>query len=498
VIQDGPQLEERLSELQAQVDRLSLSLQVWRHSDDHLQPMERRLSQLTERCVEMLDAWKTLSERHAHAVGELESRLNAWEATESRLERDASTRYQNLGRLIEREWQALRQLHEEPIKLLRDQAASLTEVCIATANTAQNGVERAEARLAALEADVHRRITDLARDVRGAIAGARASGEGRGFALAGGGGPAWPLEGVMRLHNQLRETEAVSPPPPAADAAPADAAPVDAAPVYPAPVYAAPVYPAPANSPVNDGPPRDPRTPAALLEATALSARVESLERAVNDGKSELHVIAEDAEENRRVGRWWRAMAAVLAFVVVAAGLVAWQLARRAEIAAERSAAAERETQLVTDAAQATVTQARQDAARQIAEARETALKAQTVSNVLAAPDLVRYNLKGTNGSARFSGQFLWSRSRGLVFSASSLPAPPAGMIDQIWLLTSTEPVSAGVFTPDESGRATIATEDTPRVVRPVIGVKVTVEPSGGSELPTGATILSRLPQDES
>ena len=63
--------EQRLIDLQAQIDQLSLTLQLWRDTQDHLQPMERRLAQLTDQCADILDRWKETGDRHAHAVNQL-------------------------------------------------------------------------------------------------------------------------------------------------------------------------------------------------------------------------------------------------------------------------------------------------------------------------------------------------------------------------------------------------------------------------------------------
>jgi hypothetical protein len=113
-------------------------------------------------------------------------------------------------------------------------------------------------------------------------------------------------------------------------------------------------------------------------------------------------------------------------------------------------------------------------------------------SDVLAASDLIRFNLVGGPATARFSGQLLWSRARGLVFSASRMPAPPAGSTYQIWLRTATLPVSVGTFVPDASGRATVAIDTAPSVPRPVTGVTVTLEPEPGGAAPSGPVVLAR------
>ena len=79
-----------------------------------------------------------------------------------------------------------------------------------------------------------------------------------------------------------------------------------------------------------------------------------------------------------------------------------------------------------------------------------------------------------------------------IVFSGSRLPAPPPSEVYQLWLLTAADPVSVGLFTPDEAGRFTIVSEHPPQVTMPVAGASVTVEPAGGSELPSGPTLLAR------
>jgi len=205
VYQQAPEWEQRLSELQAQIDRLSLSLHLWRQSQDHLQPLERRLAQLTDQCSGLLEQWTLTGERHAQAVGELEHRLSDWNDIESRLHGDTSTRLHDLERMIEHEWAALRQIHQEPVKELRVQAASLTEACVAAATSAQGGLERAEARLAGLEARFLERMSELSREIQAALGELRARLEPQP-ALATTAA-AWPLEGVMRLHNQLRGSE---------------------------------------------------------------------------------------------------------------------------------------------------------------------------------------------------------------------------------------------------------------------------------------------------
>ena len=195
-------VELRLSELQTQIDRLSHALTQVRDVQDPAQPAEA-LAQLTERCAAILDQWTMTDERHQQAVVELEARLNNWNALEGRLQQESRHRLQELELTIEHEWQALRQTHEEPVKQLRDQAATLGETCVAAANLALRGFERAEARLAALEADLQGRMTQLSREVRLAVAELQDAPAARRPALNGEVSP-FPLESVMRIHDELR------------------------------------------------------------------------------------------------------------------------------------------------------------------------------------------------------------------------------------------------------------------------------------------------------
>jgi hypothetical protein len=422
VAPQAPELEQRLSELQSQLDRIS----------------------------EVLDTWTTLGERQAHVIGELEARVTGWNALDTRFEQDAERRLQELARIIEHEWRALRQIHQEPVNELRDQAASLTEVSLATASAAQTSFDRAEARLSALEVTIHNHMTELSRDVHTAIAEmrVRADVQPAGQMPPGAPAPAWPLDGVMRLHNQLREGEAA-----------------------PGNVPALRTLPPPSDVPL-------------------LSERLDSLERSLEDERA---AIKEAAARTDRAGRTWQLAVLLLALGFAAAGGFAWWLQRQATASATRAAEAERQSQLATEAANQRIETARTDAARQISQARESAARAQVVSDVLAAPDLVRVLLSGGDETTgKYAGQLLWSRSRGLVFSSSRLPPPSSGTY-QLWLTTATQPVSVRIFAPDVAGSVTIATDDPPRPPA-VTGALVTLEPVGGSPSPTGPTFLARAP----
>jgi anti-sigma-K factor RskA len=114
----------------------------------------------------------------------------------------------------------------------------------------------------------------------------------------------------------------------------------------------------------------------------------------------------------------------------------------------------------------------------------------QTIATILAAPDLTRIDLQGQQAAPSASARALWSRSRGLVFTASNLPPAPAGRVYQLWVLSNQPaPISAGLMKPDASGRVTVAFATPPDLPQPV-AMAVTLEPDGGVPSPTGDKYL--------
>jgi hypothetical protein len=430
--QQGPDLEQRLSKLEAQLDRFSLTLQQWQQTQKHLQPVESRLSHLIEQSNDILNRWTSSEQQYADT--------------------------------LQHELSALRQLHEDPVKELRERAASLGEICVA-ATSSISGLERTESRFAALESDVHFRLNELAQGLQAAVAELRTVAAQRA-APSPDAAHAWPLEDVVRLHGDLRRSVQGGDTLPAADR---DAATQerDAA-----------------------------RTRRELPEAAAaLAQRLESLEHAVDVGREEVAAVSGRSERQRQM---WSVAFAILALAVVGASALAIGLQRRVDVrlteAAAKVTAAQQQAEAAAQLANQKVADTRENADRKIAEAEQTARNAQTVSDVLAAPDLVRFNVTSGATTPRAYAQMLWSRSRGLVFSGSRVPQAPAGTTYQAWLLTATEPVSAGLFEPDQAGRVMMVIQDPPRVPRPVTGVVVTLEPTGGRPAPSGPTLLARAP----
>ncbi len=423
--EEPSEIARRLSQLQVQLDHLTRALNAQRHGD--LEPVERRLGQLAEQCADILDRWSTDNER---------------------VRQDTVARMQEIHVAIEREWTALRLVHEAPVKELREQASTLTEICAATAATALRGFERAEARLAALESDLHRRLTEWSNHIESTIHERHATGE-REFAsetsssapsgerrvnLQNQPGRSLGHDGRSAEEDQQKQQNDTSKLPP------------DASPV--------------------------------------LAHRVETPEPDVDGRYARLDEAARRADRARRVS--WLAVAALL-LALAAAGVFLRRVQQQIDTATGRVTDAERRMAGTTTQQLAAI---RDEMAMQLGEVRSAAQHARSIGDVLAAPDLVRYALIGGDATRRALGLAWWSRSRGLVFSAALLPPVPANAVYQIWILTRAAPVSAGVFVPDVQGRFTFVT-DVPNVAQPMIGVSVTIEPPGGSALPTGRLVLA-------
>lgn len=453
--QEVPGIDQRLGELQSQLDRLTVSLQLWRDQQEHLKPAEERLADLTRQVTSIITQWNSTGERQARAVGQLEERVSAFGAVEERLHQDAAERLRALERVIEQEWTALRDLHEAPVRELREQADTLSRVSIAATNSSVSGFDRAEARLVAIETSLNERLTTVSEQLATAVAEIRSLAPAR---VPEPPAPAWPIEGVVRLHNQLRDTN---------DQLPTIDAPVSASSssraLVPAPLA---LPPAPAD----------------------VVARLDSIEQtfAAHDA-----VLRTAATEGQRTTRLVTLAGGVAGVLVLVAALGGWTLQRQAREAAARASAAEQQAQAAVAAANQQLSAVRDDAAKQLADARAGTARAQMVSDVVAAPDLVRFTIAGS-GPSGMSGQVLWSRTRGVVFSGVRLAPPAAGMTYQLWMLTDAAPVTAGTFVPDATGRVTF-TAEAPRVPRAVIGAALTLEPAGGSATPSELLMRNRV-----
>jgi hypothetical protein len=130
-------------------------------------------------------------------------------------------------------------------------------------------------------------------------------------------------------------------------------------------------------------------------------------------------------------------------------------------------------------------------AEQRAADALQTAAGTRVALAVLTSPDVARIDLAGqTPVAPRASARAFWSRTRGMVFTASNLPPLPAGRVYQLWVLTAQPaPLSAGLLTPDAQGGVNETFSTPPDIPQPV-ALAVTIEPAGGVPAPTGEKYL--------
>ena len=367
--------------------------------------------------------------------------LHQWQAREqspAATPPDVNRRIRSIEETLDREALALRRMHEEPLKQLQAQAESLRELC-AAASTSFDGIGQAEARLLELQNNVSALVTDLSRTLQVLVAEMR-DGASSTQVAAQRPAAAWPLERVVHLHDELRRAGTGG---------------------------------------------------AAVALASERRSERARVFHAVADEPAE----ASGLMNSRFTSPHWKYVAGISTTIVLV--LVAFVVSRwietRLDDATARVTAAERQVAATTKLASQEVAAARQSADRQMADARQSAQRAETVANILAAPDLIRFNLAST-GEGNPSAQLLWSRTRGLVLSGSRLPVLPPERTYQLWLITGAQPIGVGLFGPDTAGRATLVVDTPPKVPGPVIGASVTIEPAGGRPTPSGRTLLARFP----
>jgi len=431
----------RASDLQIQVEQVNLALRQLRQTQESLNGLETRLGEMSRECAGILDRWAKNDERHATAVVELHSRLSEWNDIERRLLNESTTRVHQFERSLQHEWNAIRQSHEEPLRQIEAQTTRVTDACLTAVDQALKGFDRAEARLTTLEQDLQREMGTLSREVREAVAELR-----QGAPQLGARQP-WSLDNVVRLHNELRSEGTSQPVSGRGTLALAEAVEVD-------PVVTA------APSPGGGA-----RTPFAT---------------------------ADEPTSQPGARRFWLVSAAIVAVVTVFGLYVQGQVRAGLQEAAARAEAAERGAEDTRARATREIAQAQQVADARLQEAQETARSAQRLALIASANDLRRFDLGAREGSA--SAQVLWSRAQGVAVTTNGLPAAPAGKTYQVWLLTPTRATSAGLLAVDATGRASVVFESPAGLPRPVLRAAITLEPTGGSEGPTGEVALAAVP----
>jgi Anti-sigma-K factor rskA, C-terminal/Putative zinc-finger len=132
------------------------------------------------------------------------------------------------------------------------------------------------------------------------------------------------------------------------------------------------------------------------------------------------------------------------------------------------------------------VRQARLEAVR----LQQERVRVERLVDVLAAPETITVKLTGTADAAQGSGVVKYNQRSGMVIYTAELPTLPADKVYQMWLVpTSGTPISAGIFSQAEPGKAQVWSARVPANSEPK-AFAVTIEPAGGAPQPTGPKVL--------
>ncbi len=165
----------------------------------------------------------------------------------------------------------------------------------------------------------------------------------------------------------------------------------------------------------------------------------------------------------------------------------------KADLTRQRDAAASNERELnelrVTLAQQRALVEAN---GRETAQLHDALARQRGVIEVLTAPGLRVGYLRQAKSGVPTEGHVLWNeRKKAWLFYAFGMPPPPPGKEYQVWFMTEQEgPVSAGLFTPDQSGTGWVLAAPPSKLFGEIKAAAVTLEPVGGLQKPSGEMYL--------
>jgi hypothetical protein len=453
------------------VEHVAHTLDRLRHASERLQDLEARLGATADEWSRMLDRWARHEQRHGSAAVELRARLGEWTDLERRLLDQSAERLRRFEDQLQREARDERERREQPVRQLERQAGRIGDACFQAVESALRGLHAAEARLDQIEQQVTREMGHVAREVREGLA------QFAGRPLSTRGAPVF--ERLPSSHDPLH-----------AEADDRDAAalsrPGDNAPPAPGEPAAAPEPDLSTIPAVTEAP--DP----AVLALFRPQADASSTGGALSGPGT--------AASGRSTPRGGRHVHAAVGLAILAAmALVGWfgytslQARAAARDAAARVEAAERELGEVRVHARDGMEAARRAADASAAALRQSAQAAQAIASILAATDLLRFELAPASAAAGDGPAIvLVSRRQGVAVAATRLVAPPKGWEYQLWLMAPGRAVATGLLRPDDGGRANAAFDLPADLPRPLLGALLTLEPAGGSSEPSGEVVFRR------
>ena len=180
-----------------------------------------------------------------------------------------------------------------------------------------------------------------------------------------------------------------------------------------------------------------------------------------------------------------------LAALTVFSAYTFWAFSVELRETAARAAAAEERLTRLQQRVDTETREAGRMMQRVTAEATTSATRAERLANVLAAPDVRAFPMRGQRTAAAADGQMYSSASRGVALSGAKLPPLSANQTYQVWLVTTQGSIGLGFVAPDAQGRVSAAFDTPPHLPGGVTGFMLSLEPTGGNAKPTGPIVLA-------
>jgi anti-sigma-K factor RskA len=106
------------------------------------------------------------------------------------------------------------------------------------------------------------------------------------------------------------------------------------------------------------------------------------------------------------------------------------------------------------------------------------------INSVISSPQWRIIPLAGQGPAPDFSAKVYWDVQGSRWLVTADLPPAPEGKVYQLWFVTPTAKISAGLITPNKTGHGFTVVQF-PSNVAPLAAAAITLEPEGGSQQPT-------------
>jgi len=106
------------------------------------------------------------------------------------------------------------------------------------------------------------------------------------------------------------------------------------------------------------------------------------------------------------------------------------------------------------------------------------------INFVISSPQWRIIHLTGQGPAPDSSGAVYWDVQGNRWVVTADLPPAPEGKVYQVWFVTPTAKISAGLFSPNKTGHG-FTVVHFPSNIAPLAAAAITLEPEGGSQQPT-------------